>query len=115
MLNVQTDSDRTLSKTVDLGESGSFEVLLKKPTWEEFSRDAERPAGYASERLRACVIDWKNIQLDGQETPFSWENFQRLCEAVPAVFQIVSMQVSELYFSFGSDDQKNSAGASKDS
>lgn len=100
-------AERTIWRTVDMGEKGSFEVELRRPRWGELAQDSERFAGYVEERMKTAVVGWRGVEQDGQPVPFSWESFAKFCEACPIVLQVVSMLVSQLYNGITEDTAKN--------
>ena len=114
MLKV-TESPREVWRDVDLKERGSFKLQLRKPTWDQICEDSRRPEGYIAARLENCVIGWNGIEINGEGPDFSWDAFKLLCEKVPLVFHLACGLVSDLYYSLGEEQEKNSGEASSGS
>lgn len=78
--------------TVDLGESGMFELFLRPPSFAELVEDyADRDlVSILSRRIRVAVARWEGVEDEqGQPIPYSIQNLQRLCEVHPVAFSQV--------------------------
>lgn len=94
-------------REVKLGDD-TFEVLVRRPTWEEQLKEHEIIMFQAAEigigdgenmmsryqwRVRKCITDWRGVTgPDGQPVPFAWDTLARLC----CRFQSVGNQISAL-------------------
>lgn len=101
-------AQKTQWRVVDLGEAGSFEVELRRPTWGELAIENEQRQGYIETRLRTCLVGWRGVEANGQPVPFSWEKFVQFCEACPVLLLVVSNVVADLYQGLGEETEKNS-------
>jgi hypothetical protein len=114
--------------TIDLGERGAFEVLVRQPSWADKLQDhglqiAGVVEGYADHvgastehRIRSSIVGWRGLQdAAGTPLPFSWDALTALCEQVPAVFEKLWPLASEAFSGLREDSVKNSEPLPSDS
>lgn len=109
-----------IRETVDLGESGSFVVLLRRPTWRELTEDAMDMKSTSVERRLGLVVGWEGleeeVEQDGQKQlrplPFSPDNLRKICEARPSIFMKLSSLASRVFDGRAENAPKNSAAVS---
>jgi|GEM_PF-2708552 len=101
---------------VDLENAGSFEVLVRQPTWGELLADSESFTGYAERRLRTTIVNWHEvIGPDDQPLPFRWETLTALCERYPRLFGQLVRLANEAYRALPENAEKNSLASPVDS
>lgn len=109
-----------IRETIDLGESGSFVVLLRRPTWNELTEDAIDSKSSSVERRLGLVTGWEGMeeesevdgQLQSRPLAFSRENLKRICEARSAIFMKVSAIANRVFDGRLESASKNSATVS---
>ncbi|MDE2098973.1 MAG: hypothetical protein KGL39_17095 [Patescibacteria group bacterium] len=113
-------------KTIDLGDMGSFNVLLRRPTWQEqLHDDGLVSAGFGSaesiararslqvdHRIRSIVTGWTDlIGIDDNPIPFTWENLTSLCARFPIILVELEQASNDLFNGLTEESAKNSDGA----
>lgn len=111
-------------KTVDLGDGGSFEVSLRRPTFDELVTDQalEQRAWFESESGAALeariqnrlelITGWKDVEgSDGKPLPFSKENLRAVCVQLGAMRELLAI-ASQSFVGLQETEAKNSEGLS---
>lgn len=113
------DSKSWVDVSINLedGRDETFQLLLARPTFEDLLADQESFTGYVWQRVKRCVLDWKGIMDENSNPiPFSLENFQAVCVALPLFLPAVSTELMRLYAgATRSKDEKNSLTPSAES
>jgi hypothetical protein len=121
MFKVETKPP-THKETIDLGEAGSFIVLVRRPTWNEKITDeglaisgyldnnrAELRGQSVEHRIRSTIVGWEELfGSDDQPIPFSWDQLVVLCERYPLVFDRVEGIANRQYMGVAEPELKNS-------
>jgi hypothetical protein len=116
----------TRTVTIELGELGSFQVTLRRPTWQE-RRDDENfsTAAYAGsenawgakiEHRLNVVVDWKDLLDDkGNQRPFDMNFLKAMCAELPDVFVQIEKACDKQFVLMPETERKNSPSPSSDS
>lgn len=97
-------------QAVDLSEIGSFDVLLRHPTFSDVVVDSELGAGFTAYRLKACVKGWRGVQDEaGHDVPFSFARFENLCLRYPKIIYQVGGKLHTFYAGMTEESRKNSS------
>lgn len=115
------------SETVDLGELGSFKVLIRPPTWNEKLVDeglaAEAYGDSANaglirasaieHRLRSTISGWEELNgEDGKPLPFSWDAVKSICNQYKTIFYEFYGFANEAFRGLDESAEKNSESPS---
>lgn len=96
--------------SIDLAETGTFEVLLRPPTFADVVVDSELGPGFTAYRLKACVRGWRCVQDEhGREIPFTFEGFENLCLRHPRIIYQLGRPLNAFYLGMTEDSRKNSS------
>jgi len=101
--------------------AGEFEVLIRRPTYEEQGAEGSGDKPWILHRIETTVTDWRGVETEDQPNvpskpiPFSRENLAALCQIDPAVFNQLLVYAHEAYRGLTADAGKNSEPPSSDS
>ena len=112
-LTVPSTSTPEKWASVDLGDFGAFEVLVRRPNWGQLTAEMSSAEADAEQRIEAVIADWRGLQnADGSAIPFSFDRLKSLCEQISAIaYHLHRVAVNALYAA-PETDPKNSASPS---
>lgn len=103
-------------ETVEVAPGDTLELLIDRPTFADVMEDAEVLSGFAERRMKKLILNWRGVQgEDGKEVPYTWETFQVMCMAYPALLGLAMVLVRSRYDRLGADESKNSEPRSEGS
>lgn len=86
-------------EVVTLPDGSDFTIILRQPSFEFAVKDLS--GGGWEQRFQAIVVGWEGVNVEddkGEEAPlgYSFDNFKRVCENYPSVFNQVSTLIFNL-------------------
>lgn len=103
---------------IEMNDGSDFFLILRQPTF-EFQLEDMRGAGWGR-RFEEIIKGWEGVNVedkDGNAQPlgFSRENFARICENYPTVFNQSAKAVIEVLNDLSEDDKNAGKSSSKPS
>jgi hypothetical protein len=111
MLKIATNKPPELKvwRTISLTSGDSFDVLLKRPTFDDLMVDRELSTDYTETRIERCVLDWRGVNDENdQPIPYALQTLRDLAVVLPVMVYRIAMELELLYAGLTADAEKNS-------
>lgn len=107
MLKMNSIRPREKWVPIDLGAHGNFELLVRRPTYQQQTEHliADNRGAYSIDT--ACV-DWRGLEgPEGTAIPFNLPNLRQVCEDFPTAFWLILGAATDAFRGFPETDAKN--------
>ncbi len=98
---------------IDLGEAGSFSILVRRPTYDELLADMADDTPRYMERRLGLITGWEGMEdPQGNPIPYDLAKFKALCELYPQSFRQFLTAVNQRFRGEVGGPEKNSGTVS---